>query len=347
MSEARTKTSWLWALLALAFLFAAWHMQPLVKGVLLVFAGWLLGLFLMQLGKGVAASSGISYKWGYSVVTIALLSVATAAGFFMGSRIATQASVFLQEVGRASDQARGFLEQQGWWQQISDWGSRGRSLLAASQVASTAKSAASTTITALGGAILILFLGFYIGLQWDVYRRGVLALLPDRSMQRVTEVWDETVHRLWRWTLGRIIGMLVIGVGSGVGLWILGVPLPVTLGTIAGLSNFVPNVGPLISAIPAALFALQQGTDTVLYVAALYFVLQFIESYFLTPLIDQHQVSLPPGLILATQLLLGILAGFLGLLLATPLTVVAYTAIRELYVKDFLKKGDGPALAGG
>jgi predicted PurR-regulated permease PerM len=346
MSETRTQAFWPWALVALAFVSAAWLMRPLLTGILLVFAGWLLAIFLMQLGKGVATSIGISYKWGYAVVVITLLSVATAAAFFMGSRIATQASVFLQEVGRASDQARDYLQQQGWWQQISDWGSRGRSLLAASQVASTAKSAASMTITALGGATLILFLGFYIGLQWDVYRRGMLALVPDRSTQRVAQVWDETVHRLWRWTLGRIIGMLVIGVGSGVGLWILGVPLPVTLGTIAGLSNFVPNVGPLISAIPAALFALQQGTDTVLYVAVLYLALQFVESYFLTPLIDQHQVSLPPGLILAMQLLLGILAGFLGLLLATPLTVVAYTAIRELYVKDVLKKTDGQAIEG-
>jgi predicted PurR-regulated permease PerM len=336
MDQSRTHSSWPWVLIALAAIASAWLMRPLITGLLLVFAGWLLAIFLMQLGQAVSRSIGIPYKTGYAIVVVALLSIAAAAAVFMGSRLATQASVFLQEIGRAWDQARGYLQQQGWWQQLSALLDREQSLMAASQVASTAKSAASMTITALGGVILVLFLGFYFGLQWDIYRRGTLALVPQRSSHRVEQVLDETVHRLWRWTLGRIVGMGVIGVGSGVGLWLLGVPLPVTLGTIAGLSNFVPNVGPLISAIPAALFALRQGPETVAYVAVLYAVLQFVESYFLTPLIDQHQVSLPPGLILATQLLLGILAGFLGLLLATPLTVVAYTTIRELYVKDAL-----------
>jgi predicted PurR-regulated permease PerM len=78
----------------------------------------------------------------------------------------------------------------------------------------------------------------------------------------------------------------VIGVASTTGLWLMGIPLPVTLGVLAGLLNFVPNIGPIIAGVPAVLFGLQQGVDVALYVLAFYFLLQFAESYFLTPLID-------------------------------------------------------------
>jgi predicted PurR-regulated permease PerM len=84
------------------------------------------------------------------------------------------------------------------------------------------------------------------------------------------------------------------------------------------------------------LFALQGGFDTALYVVAFYFALQTVESYLLTPMIDQYQVSVPPGVTLSAQLLLGLVGGVLGLLLATPLVVVTTTLVGEFYVKDIL-----------
>ena len=127
--------------------------------------------------------------------------------------------------------------------------------------------------------------------------------------------------------------MAVIGVCTGAGLWLLGIPLPLTLAVLAGIMNFVPNIGPIIAGVPAVLLGLQQGTNVALYVLLFYFLLQFAESYFLTPLIDQHQVSIPPGLMLSAQLVLGVIAGFLGLLLATPLTVLAMILVNDLVVQ--------------
>jgi predicted PurR-regulated permease PerM len=131
--------------------------------------------------------------------------------------------------------------------------------------------------------------------------------------------------------------MAIIGIGSGVGLWVIGIPLPVTQGVLAGILNFVLNLGPLLSSVPPILFGLQQGGTTAFYVAGFYFVLQFVESYLVTPLINQRQVQLPPALTLSAQLLMGMTAGFLGLLLATPLCAVASVVTRELYVQDALE----------
>jgi predicted PurR-regulated permease PerM len=162
-------------------------------------------------------------------------------------------------------------------------------------------------------------------------------LFPPKRRPRIDDVLLKVGNALWAWTLGRLIAMALIAVGSTAGLWMIGIPLPATLGVLAGVSNFVPNLGPLIASVPPLLFGLQQGGNSALYVAGFYLALQVVESYLITPLIDQQQVRLPPALTLAGQLLLGMIAGFMGLLLATPLIAAAHVVIRELYVKDVLE----------
>jgi predicted PurR-regulated permease PerM len=265
---------------------------------------------------------------------------------FMGSQIAQQIGEFSEQFQLAREE---FLER---WEEsdVPRW------LGAAAQVTdqptglgqqalSTAQTAITKTFWALGGVLFVAVTGFYFALQAGIYRAGFLKLVPVHARRRVDAVVDKVAVTLWWWTLGRLAGMLVIGVGSTLGLWLLNIPLPVTQGVLAGLLNFVPNLGPLVASIPPLLLALQQGPNTVWYVAGFYLALQFVESYFLTPLIDQHQVHLPPGLVLSAQLVMGAVAGVLGLLLATPVAVVLYVLIREFYIKDTL--GDHTALQTG
>jgi predicted PurR-regulated permease PerM len=120
------------------------------------------------------------------------------------------------------------------------------------------------------------------------------------------------------------------------GLWILGVPLALALGFIAGLLSFVPNFGPLIALIPAVLVGLMEGPSTALYVVILYIVIQAVESNLITPMIQKQMVYLPPAVILIGQVLLGILVGGLGLILATPIIAIAVVLVQLLYVEDVL-----------
>ena len=147
---------------------------------------------------------------------------------------------------------------------------------------------------------------------------------------------DEMAKSMFAWLNGRFVSMVITGAGTGAALWLLGVPMAITIGVITAVLTFVPNLGGIIALALAMLMAFTQGPTTVLWVIAIYTVLQLIESNVITPLIQQHQTSIPPALLLAFQVILGALTGFMGLLVATPLLAAGLVAVRELWIKDVL-----------
>lgn len=110
-------------------------------------------------------------------------------------------------------------------------------------------------------------------------------------------------------------------------------PLVLALALVAGLLNFIPNFGPLIALIPAALLGLMQGPNTALLVVALFTLIQIIQSTVTQPLIQRKMVSVPPALLVFGQVAMGVIAGFWGVLLATPLVAIVMTLVNRLYVE--------------
>lgn len=319
--------------MATAYLFA-----DIFTSGLVIFAGVLFGIFLNGTSKQVARVLSLKYAPAFALVVTLLLVIVFATSLLLGSRIAASVDQFMQEYHNAQNQLLQRIDRSNWWKQAVDSMQQKQtsemSIKAVSAVTSTATVAASVVVKTCSCILLDVILGFYFALQPHVYRQGILALFTGPTRQAMEETLDHLGETLWSWILGRLAGMVVIGVSSAVGLWLIGVPLPITLGVLAGLLTFVPNLGPLLSVVPPLLFSLQLGGFSWLYVLALYTALQFFESYFLTPAITQHQVGLPPGLTLSSQLLFGMLSGFLGLLLATPLTVVIQILFTDLYLKE-------------
>jgi predicted PurR-regulated permease PerM len=138
------------------------------------------------------------------------------------------------------------------------------------------------------------------------------------------------------WLIGRLMDMTLVGVLSGVGLWLLGIPLALSLGILAGLLNFIPNIGPLLAAVPAVLLALTEGAPQALYVIILYMGIQSLESYLVVPLIQKKLISMPPVLIFIAQLSMALMFGVLGLLLATPMAAVLLVLVKMIYIEDIL-----------
>ena len=130
--------------------------------------------------------------------------------------------------------------------------------------------------------------------------------------------------------------MAVVALATALGLQLLGMPLAITLGLIAGLLGFVPGIGPILATVPAALVALLQSPLQVLYVVVLYVAVQLVEGYLLTPLVQRYTVALPPVLTVVGIVLLGVLLGGLGLVLAAPLTIVVFILVKMLYIEDVL-----------
>jgi predicted PurR-regulated permease PerM len=192
----------------------------------------------------------------------------------------------------------------------------------------------TSTAAVLAGLVLVIFLAIYIGAEPDVYHGGLMHLFPKRARGRAGEVLSEMAIVLRKWLVTQLIAMVVIGAVTTVGLLLLGVQAAFALGLIAGLLEFVPTVGPLLAAIPAVAMGFIDSPQTALYVALLYWGVQFLENNLLIPTLMRGGLDLPPALTLVAQALMTLLFGFIGLMVAVPLTAAIIVPIKMLYVED-------------
>jgi len=175
------------------------------------------------------------------------------------------------------------------------------------------------------------------------YVNGVLRLLPERDRSRGEALARECGATLRRWLLGKLASMVITGVLTGVGLVLLGIPLALVLALLAALLGFIPNFGPILASVPAILLGLSHSPSTAAWVAGLHVVVQAVESYGITPLIQRKMVALPPALTIVAQMTLGVLVGGLGVVLATPLTALGLVLVRRLYVELIADRDDHTA----
>ena len=128
---------------------------------------------------------------------------------------------------------------------------------------------------------------------------------------------------------GRLLGMAIEGVFTWVMLAVYGVPMAMLLGMLTGLLAFIPNIGALISGVLMVLVGFSGGVDMGIYTIIVYFIVQTIDGYVLVPLIAKKTVDLAPALVLAAQLIMGVMFGILGLALADPLVAMLKVALHR------------------
>jgi predicted PurR-regulated permease PerM len=192
----------------------------------------------------------------------------------------------------------------------------------------------SSTVAVIGGIILILFLAIYIGAAPDLYRRGLLHLVPHRARPRADQVLSAISLTLRRWLVTQLVAMLTIGVVSFVALSLLRVRAALALAILAGLFEFIPMVGPVLSGVPAVAMGFLDSPQKALFVLIAYVAIQFFENHLLIPMLMKEGVDLPPVLTLIGLSLMGLVFGFLGILVAVPLLAALMVAVKLLYVED-------------
>ena len=192
----------------------------------------------------------------------------------------------------------------------------------------------SSTFAALGGLLIIIFLAIYIGADPELYHRGLIALFPARARRRAGEVLSAMATTLRRWLVTQLIAMLAIGSVTTIVLLILRVKAAFALGILAGLFEFIPTVGPILSALPAIAMGFLDSPEKALYVALAFWGIQFAENHLLIPLLMKGGVDLPPVLTILSQALMALLFGFIGLMCAVPLLAAVFVAVKMLYVED-------------
>mgnify|MGYP001190342076 CR=1 FL=1 len=197
----------------------------------------------------------------------------------------------------------------------------------------------NTVVGAVAGLLIVVVAGVYLTIESRLYLDGVTLLVPPSARQHVRRALTDAGHDLRRWILGTVINMVTIGVLTTVGLWILGIPAALALGLIAGILEFVPTFGPILSAVPAVAVALLISPAKAFWVIVLYFVIQQLESNIMTPLVMKSAVQLPPALTLLFTVLMAVVFGFLGLLLAVPILAATITLVKRLYVERIEANG--------
>ncbi|QCF26811.1 AI-2E family transporter [Hydrocarboniclastica marina] len=313
-------------------------------GVLLtIFAAVLLGLALLAPAHWLSQHSFLSQRWALTAVLLAIIGSFTLLGNVFASNLADQFQQMVDalpaSVGELEARIRKWplgdhiVEEFNLRQLGSDLLGKGMSQMSF---------VLSTTLGAAFTVFFIIAVALFFAFEPGTYRRGFLRLLPPARRDRTEQLLFLLRHKLNWWMLGRLASMTVVGLATSLGLWLLGMPMYLSLGALAAILVFIPNLGPLISAIPALLIALSEGLAG--QVALLYIGVQTVESNLITPLIDRKSVKLPPALLFSAQISLGLVAGTLGLVLAAPLTVLAMVLTHQVWVEGWLEKGNSASV---
>jgi predicted PurR-regulated permease PerM len=190
--------------------------------------------------------------------------------------------------------------------------------------------------SALGNALVIVFLGLSVAADPGAYRDGLVRFVPPAHRERATALLDGMGETLRHWLFGQLVTMAVIFVCTWAGLAFLGIGGALILGLQAGLLAFIPTIGPLIAGVVILLASLASGTTALLGALGVYLAVQTLESYGLTPFIQKKALDIPPATIFAGQLVLGVIFGLWGIALALPLMAVAKVLLAQLYIEDTL-----------
>jgi predicted PurR-regulated permease PerM len=313
-----------------------------VDVLLVAFAGVLFAILLRSPADFLSNHTRMGEKWSLVVTVLLLLAFVAVAGWLLTPSIAEQADELRQTLPKSIGQIEAQVKQYEWGRWLLEKAPepaevipRPRALL------SRITGVLSGTLGVIGIAVFIFFIGLFFAIQPRLYTEGIVKLVPIRKRDRARELIGQIGAQLQWWLIAKMAAMVFVGGLTWLGLWLLGTGMALALALLAALLTFIPNLGPIIAAVPAVLIGLVDGPATAAWVVVLYVAIQTVESYLLTPLLQQQAVSLPPALTVTMQLVLAGFIGGIGLALATPLTVVLLVLVRTLYVRDTL--GDGSA----
>ncbi len=270
----------------------------------------------------------IGRGWRLAIVTIAGFAFIGWTFYYAGTTLTAQAETLKAVITVQADRLMAYVAQ---WGLVPEGNvSRLSSQLLGGVGRLT--SALTTAFGALSSILMILVLGIFIAIEPRLYDRGVAWMLPTQHREGFYDLSNKVGFTLRRLMFGRIIGMLVEGVGTWLMLMAGGVPMAALLGLITGLGAFIPNIGAIVSGVLMVAVGFSAGSDAGLWAIMTYLIVQTVDGYVIVPYVARRTVDLAPALVLAAQLLFGVLFGLMGLLLADPIVATIKVSL-ELWSK--------------
>jgi predicted PurR-regulated permease PerM len=311
--EARRATVWIGiaGLFALAIL--------LVQPLLVTFAGMVFAAMVDGGARLLGRVLPIGRGWRVGIVLILTAAFFVWTAYFAGSQISAQAAALPAIIEAQSLEAIHWLEGHGFAIEANDFqGFLQQALGGVGQLTQ----AVGGIIGAFTTLFLIIVLGIYFALEPRLYRRGLAWMMPARSrdyFEGTAQLMGSSLRRLMA---GRLLGMASEGVATWILLQLYGVPMAALLGLLTGLLAFLPNIGAPISGLLMILVGFSGGVDMGIYCVVVYVIVQTVDGYLIVPMVARKTVDLAPALVLGAQLIMGILFGILGLVLADPLVAM-------------------------
>ncbi len=299
---------------------------------LLLFGAIVFAVAMTSAVDWVVAKLHVGRKSAFGLILLVTTAVLVLAVWVIGPQIVAQ----FQDLQIELPQAAAHL-----WQrvQVYDWG---RWMLDQwsdySHLSTSVRDALSrftgvvvSTVTVTGGLVLVVILGLYLAVEPDAYLSRIRRMIPENHRSISERCALSAVRTVRWWLLSQMLSMTAVGMMVAVGLWALGVPLAATLGFIAAMLTFIPNAGPILSAVPAALLAFAISPLKGVLAILLFLLVHFLEGNVITPLLERRIVSLPPAVTMLMQLLLAVIAGPLGVALAAPLTAALFGVLEVAF----------------
>ncbi|WP_234568337.1 AI-2E family transporter [Rhodohalobacter sp. 614A] len=315
-----------------------------VNILLLVFLGVLLGIVFRSLRDIISDYTGMPTTLSLAVVVVFLFGLFIGSGYLLVPKIYQQAEMMYDQAPEEWNKIKQKLWQYEWGKEIARENPNPKDFLENEQgtagedndMTQGVLDLFTVTAGAIASTVLVIVIAIYIAAEPEVYTSGFLRLFPTDKRLLVTNIMDETALTIQWWLVGQLVSMLILGIITTLGLWLLGMPYSLVLGIFTALMTFIPNLGPILAGIPTLLVALTQSPTMVLYVGIFYIFIQSVEGYFITPMIHREAINVPPVLIITIQFLLYYLIGFIGVFVAMPLVACLMILIQRVYIEEIL-----------
>jgi predicted PurR-regulated permease PerM len=327
-------------LIAIGLIAFAYTLWSIGRVLLLAFGAILIAVLFNGLAALIARRTPVPERWSLAVgiVTTAVLFV----GFFavFGAQLGEQVRQVIDRLPAATDAIGERFGTPDVTQRLEDAVAAGANANVMSRVAGIGV----TILGILGDFVLLIVAGIYLASAPRLYRGGAAKLFPPAQHDSIYEAFDAVAVALRLWSGGQLLAMLLVGLAAATAFWLVGLPLPIALGLIAGLTNFIPFLGPILGSLPALIFASTISSAALIWTVVAVVAIQQVEGNVITPMIQRRAVDLPPALALFAIVVFGVLFGFFGVLLAVPLAVALMVLVKKVWVRETL--GEETSLPG-
>lgn len=310
-----------------------WQLRSVL---LLAFGSIVLAIVIRTLASPLTRRLRLSERLGVFTAVLLLAAVSLGLVYLFGQQISAQTEGLAERLPRAIESVEQAMDQTAAGRWILD---RIDAIEGDQNWLENSWKFLAITTGTFAHIMLMVFAGIYFAATPRTYLDGFVQLFPIPRREAMRQALVDSGTALRKWLLGQAISMASVGILTGVGLALVRAPLPLVLGIMAGLLEFIPIAGPVLAFVPGVLVALTEGPETALYAAAVYLVVQQIEGNLIMPLAQRWAVELPPAFGLISLVAFGLLFGALGILFGSPLAVVLMCLVQTLYVEHGLENG--------